>query len=614
MPLRNDLLNPISPDQPAGVNLWYDPVYDEIKKARHEDLLAPAGATEKDRKLADWPVVIKLASDSLAARSKDLQLAVWLAEAMLKREGISGFRESIDLIRGLIENFWECLYPELEDGDAEFRAAPLASLSGERMVLNVKQLPVTKGKITWVQYGGMKKVPREEEVGSDWSKKEERDALIAEGKLPPEEFDKDFNSTPKQWYVDMSAEFDGTLESLAQLAQICDEKFGDQSPSLRDLQNGVDEVRRTIRSLLSDKLEKEPDEAPPEAAGEAAPEPVVEAAPVAVEPSGGAAAAPARARVPAGAIAAVPTSVEDAVARVAAVAKYLREQDPHSPAPYLMLRGLRWGELRASGSYVDQAKLGAPSSEIRTGLKKAALESDWATVLETGETAMAMECGRGWLDLQRYVARAAEALGYDAIRASVLSELKALLADYPQLPEHTMMDDTPTANAETLAWIRELISPQPGPEGSAPQEYQYEYTPQPAVEEPAEGAPPPPPDPFDLALQAARSGRPQDGIELLMREMMQEPSGRGRFQRRIQVAQLCLSIGNEGVALPILQEAAGEIERRRLDEWETRELVAHTLGMLYKCLAKRNGSDEERQRLYAAICRLDPLEAMKLGK
>jgi type VI secretion system protein ImpA len=117
-----------------------------------------------------------------------------------------------------------------------------------------------------------------------------------------------------------------------------------------------------------------------------------------------------------------------------------------------------------------------------------------------------------------------------------------------------------------------------------------------------------------MAFEAASSGRAADGIEMLMREMLQETCGRGRFQRKVQVAQLCLSAGNEAIALPILEEAAAEIERRKLEDWEPREMVAQPLAMLYRCLARSDGAAEQRQRLYSLICRLDPLAAMKLSR
>jgi type VI secretion system protein ImpA len=295
------------------------------------------------------------------------------------------------------------------------------------------------------------------------------------------------------------------------------------------------------------------------------------------------------------------------VARVVAAAKYLRRENPYDPAPYLMLRGLRWGELRAAGETIDQTMLTPPPTEIRQSLKRLSLDSNWAGVLEAAESAMGMECGRGWLDLQRYVARACYEQGsyHEPIRSGVISGLRALLADYPQLPGLTLMDDTPTANAETAAWIKEQVSA--GPARGYGSE-SYGDAPEPETGVPA------PPDPFELAMKAARQGRPQDGIELLMREMAQERSGRARFHRKVQLAQLCVSCGYDGVAFPILQEVAAEIERRKLEEWEASDMVAHPLVLLYKCLAKNGSTPEEIQKLYSWICRMDPLAAMNVSR
>src|ERR1017187_4834904 len=123
MPLRDDILNPIAGENPSGQNLRYTPVYDKIKEARREDDELAQGAWQHERKVADWIQVSKLCQDAIAIQSKDLQLAAWLSEALLKREGIRGFNEGLRLCHGLLDNFWDTVYPELEDGDAEQRAA-----------------------------------------------------------------------------------------------------------------------------------------------------------------------------------------------------------------------------------------------------------------------------------------------------------------------------------------------------------------------------------------------------------------------------------------------------------------------------------------------------------
>ena len=71
-----------------------------------------------------------------------------------------------------------------------------------------------------------------------------------------------------------------------------------------------------------------------------------------------------------------------------------------------------------------------------------------------------------------------------------------------------------------------------------------------------------------------------------MREMAQERSGRARFHRKVQLTQLCVSTGHDAIALPILQELAAEIERRKLEDWETPDAIAQPLALLYRCLAQ----------------------------
>jgi type VI secretion system protein ImpA len=285
---------------------------------------------------------------------------------------------------------------------------------------------------------------------------------------------------------------------------------------------------------------------------------------------------------------------------VTAVAAYLRRNDPSSPLPYLLLRGLRWGELRAAGTDVDANLLEAPPTGTRQALKKAANDSDSPQVLELGESAMGLPCGRGWLDLQRYVFRAANELGYHQVASAIRAEVNGLLADYPALRQAALLDDTPAANPETQAWLDQIAA--------APAEASYVP---PAMEDDGQ---PEAIDANDLALQAARSGRSQEAIEILSREAMAEKSGRGRFQRRLQLAQLCMSMGYERIAHPILEQLASEIDNRGLEGWEAASTVAQPLALLYRCLEKLDTAPELKQKVYDRICRLDPLQALACGR
>jgi type VI secretion system protein ImpA len=229
--------------------------------------------------------------------------------------------------------------------------------------------------------------------------------------------------------------------------------------------------------------------------------------------------------------------------------------------------------------------------------------------LEAAEGAMAQPYGRGWLDLQRYTARACENLGHEAAAAAVRAAMRSLLSDYPDLVAASLSDDTPAANNETQAWISESILPPPASaEPSMP--ISPAATSSPASGNNGSSAP----DVLELAQQAARAGRVQDAVELLSREIAQERSGRARFLRKVQLAELCLFARQETIAYPILTELAEEIERRKLDEWEDPSLLAQALLLLFSCMGKLGYDDAAKQKIYQKICRLDPVKVLSAAR
>ena len=232
-------------------------------------------------------------------------------------------------------------------------------------------------------------------------------------------------------------------------------------------------------------------------------------------------------------------------------------------------------------------------------------------MIEIAENAMAEPCGRAWLDLQRYVVTALDNQGYGAISEAIKSELKSLIRDYPDLLTSTLLDDTPTANHETVKWINEFAAP--------------------AVEAPAPvawSAPPPPelerepdeilraealPDTFELAMEAVRGGRVEEAITMLAEEAARQTTGRGRFQRKLQLAQVCLSTGHEAIAQPLLEELQSAVDHHKLEEWESPDTVAHALSLLYSCLARTDADPAVKSKLYARVCRLSPMHAVRSG-
>jgi type VI secretion system protein ImpA len=598
MPFPDDLLIPIDGPNPSGANLRYDPLYDKIKEARREEDQPPPGMTERDRKLADNALVIRLTTELLIKKTKDLQLAAWLTEALLKQKGFGGLKDGLWLCHGLVDSFWDTLYPELEDGDAQSRGAPLGFV-GTKLEIPVKLVPlVEKAPYGVLDHQQSREVGYEELAKADDVKKKRAQA-VKEGKLTPEVFDKAFEETPKKFYAQAEKDLDACLQNLAELKKTCDRRFGDEGPAFGPLQTALEAARHLTHGLLQKKREKEPDPVEVAAAG---------------NPPGaeGDAASGAAGSVRTGVLISVETSSEppdrvDAISKVAEAAAFLRRREPHSPASYLMLRGLRWGELRAAIDLADPTLLEAPPSELRRHLKRLLLDKKYEELLDAAESAMALPCSRAWLDLQRFVVEACHALGsdYAAVARAIRSELKALIADIPQLLDATLMDETPAANVETRAWLVSLSQAVPDPAAAT----------NPAMPPAASNGlgsrwPGQPTDAYVSAMQALREGQERKAFEILQQDIARKRSGRERFRRRMQMVELCASTNKPNVAQPILDDLAAAIETHKLDDWEDPGMVASALATLMKMSTKIQADKAQQQKLFERICRLDPAQAL----
>ncbi|MHB1225475.1 MAG: type VI secretion system protein TssA [Gemmatimonadaceae bacterium] len=259
MPLRDDLLAPIPGDNPAGGNLRYDPLYDKVKEARREDDDLPVGELPAgQRKTADHQLVIRLASEALATRTKDLQLAAWLTEALLRREGISGLTQGIALMRDLMVEFWDTVHPELEDGDAELRAAPLDWV-GSRLTLAVRRVPLTRGGHGHLDYAESRDVGYEAAAQESDDKRHRRQEKIDDGKLSAEEWDQAVEGTALTFYQSLATDITAAFDTLESLDAFTSEKFGDMAPSYTALREALEQVQLTTDAILRKRLPPEPE-------------------------------------------------------------------------------------------------------------------------------------------------------------------------------------------------------------------------------------------------------------------------------------------------------------------------------------------------------------------
>src|SRR5262245_2024944 len=146
------LLKPISDEAPAGQDLrsvLLDPKkgfywHDRIREAHREN------PYETVPKLADWQTVMTLSTQALTSLSKDLQIAAWLSDALVKsdrHDRLAGLHQSLKLMRGLIEQYWEGVFPvgDPESDDGHFAArANIMSVFDNRLAFAIKAIPLTE--------------------------------------------------------------------------------------------------------------------------------------------------------------------------------------------------------------------------------------------------------------------------------------------------------------------------------------------------------------------------------------------------------------------------------------------------------------------------------------
>lgn len=96
---------PISQEKPTGADIRYEPVYEDLQSEirKFSSLEGPASIK--------WEKVIKLSSEILAQKSKDLAVASYLAVGLVHVRQMEGLAIGLRVYQDLLENFWDNLYP-----------------------------------------------------------------------------------------------------------------------------------------------------------------------------------------------------------------------------------------------------------------------------------------------------------------------------------------------------------------------------------------------------------------------------------------------------------------------------------------------------------------------
>jgi type VI secretion system protein ImpA len=332
------LLAPLAEGDGAGVSLRYEPVYQQIRAARHEDdPTVPMGEWERPLEKADWKMVASLCTDALRTRSKDFQLAAWLCEAWTHLRGIEGFTAGVALLSALMDRYWDTAWPRIEDGDSDARCAPFTWINDALALVLMLNVPLLR--IDTQDIG---------EIGLyDWQcacavVEQEKD-----GPLSSEALAAHVHGANLERLVSMRQQLASALDAVTALDRRLDARLAHQAPSVGQVADMLQRLVRAVASLLGDRAPAGDDIDGVDEIGLGPYQGNEDAMPLpSISLDAGACAA--RELI---ATIAVPADGAGIVDRAHAyrllrlVADYLMQKEPHSPTPYLLRRAVAWGNM-----------------------------------------------------------------------------------------------------------------------------------------------------------------------------------------------------------------------------------------------------------------------------
>lgn len=327
-------LEPIEEAAPAGA----DPRQDYAPTSayyRLRDVRAEARAAERAMDASpeeasvppQWRTIADLAARVLASQAKDLEIAAWYTEALLRLDGFAGLAAGFRLMQGLVERFWDHLHPRPDEEGLETTLAALAGLAGVGTEGTLAQ-PIRKVPLLRDLQGRPIALWQIEQADTlQTLEPERREARIATGALPLEQIERAAATMPREHWAGLVTAVREALAAWQALGEALEARAGAAAPPTSGVRTLLEAVLAALLRFGGAAADA------PEGAAEGAAGPAAPAAEAAAAPRSG----PARP----GEIA----TREDALRLVEEAARWFRRMEPHSPLGYALEEAARRGRL-----------------------------------------------------------------------------------------------------------------------------------------------------------------------------------------------------------------------------------------------------------------------------
>jgi type VI secretion system protein ImpA len=336
------MLAPISDDAYSGHALrGGEPeqraVFQQVKDAREicrsaeRQMLNSWGSDDAaEVESPDWSIVKSSAIEVLSNHSKDLWVAAWLLEALIREDGFAGLRDGFRYVREMVDKFFEYgIHPQPDEEMGEDPSDTTAQLTG--LFDGALSPAIDKIPIALDDYGsgltsGDWKMSAELEKIADPAAKQAR---IEEGTLPLSKFESYARHNTSADFLKANYEdAQAALDEFKQLAATLDEKFGyDHAPPTTTLRETLEDCLDRMRSFSKHVIDTDDATETPE-----------QGAMATTAGAGGQ-------MVGGGAASGRVATRDDAFKVLDQVADFFERTEPHSLIPFALKQIVGWGKM-----------------------------------------------------------------------------------------------------------------------------------------------------------------------------------------------------------------------------------------------------------------------------
>ena len=318
----------------------YQRLRDARSQARAEERVRDAEVDSEGPEPAAWREVLSVAEGAVSSQSKDVEVAAWMTEALVRIHGLAGAAAGARLLAGLCDRYWDVLFPLPDEDGLENRASPIGGLAGSgvdgTIMQPLRRLPLFRradgtgvGVYQWEQV--------EQSEGLEESRRRARqEAGMPELKTLEAEARLDRPFLTGVWKQATAA-----VNAWRELEKVLDARFGSDSPSIRKVLSLLERMIEIATRLGA---------APADGAAES-------------REAEGEAVAAGGAAVPGGTGGPL-MSREAALRDLDRIAEYFRRTEPHSPLAYTLDEAVRRGRM----SFFELLAEVLPDADTRRGI------------------------------------------------------------------------------------------------------------------------------------------------------------------------------------------------------------------------------------------------------